>query len=138
MPLCHDMDQNTSPIEAGITWSVSHSRRAGGAKEGGFLGAEKILKHLADGAPKKRVGFLVEGRDPVREGAEIADNDGNIVGVITSGGFGPTLQAPVAMGYVTSALAAVGTQLNAIVRGKLRPMTVTKMPLVPQRYHRGK
>jgi aminomethyltransferase len=134
----HDMDQNTSPIEAGITWSISHSRRVGGAKEGGFLGADKILKHLADGAPKKRVGFLVEGRAPVREGAEIADNDGNIVGVITSGGFGPTLQAPLAMGYVTTALAAVGTQLNAIVRGKLRPMTVTKMPLVPQRYHRGK
>ena len=80
---------------------------------------------------------MVEGRAPVREGAEIADNDGNIVGVITSGGFGPTLQAPVAMGYVTSALAVVGTQLNAIVRGKLKPMTVTKMPLVPQRYHRG-
>jgi aminomethyltransferase len=133
----HDMDQNTSPIEAGITWSISHSRRVGGAKEGGFLGADKILKHLADGAPKKRVGFLVEGRAPVREGAEIADNDGNIVGVITSGGFGPTLQAPVAMGYVTTALAAVGTQLNAIVRGKIRPMKVTKMPLVPQRYHRG-
>ena len=133
----HDMDQNTSPIEAGITWSISHSRRVGGAKEGGFLGADKILKHLADGAPKKRVGFLVEGRAPVREGAEIADNDGNIVGVITSGGSGPTLQAPVAMGYVTTALAAVGTQLNAIVRGKIRPMKVTKMPLVPQRYHRG-
>ena len=101
------------------------------------LGADKILMHLTDGVPKKRVGFLVEGRAPVREGAEIADNDGNIVGVITSGGFGPTLQAPVAMGYVSTALATVGTQLNAIVRGKHRPMTVTKMPLVPQRYHRG-
>jgi aminomethyltransferase len=133
----HDMDQNTSPIEAGISWSISHSRRVGGPKEGGFLGADKILMHLTDGAPKKRVGFLVEGRAPVREGAEIADNDGNIVGVITSGGFGPTLQAPVAMGYVSTALATVGTQLNAIVRGKHRPMTVTKMPLVPQRYHRG-
>ena len=73
----------------------------------------------------------------MREGAAIADNDGNIVGVITSGGFGPTLQAPVAMGYVTTALAAVGTRLNAIVRGKIRQIKVTKMPLVPQRYHRG-
>jgi aminomethyltransferase len=86
---------------------------------------------------KKRVGFLVDGRAPVREGAEIIDEAGTVVGVITSGGFGPTLQAPVAMGYVPTALAVVGTQLNALVRGKPRPITVTKMPLVPQRYFRG-
>jgi aminomethyltransferase len=133
----HDMDQQTSPVEAGIIWSISKSRRAGGANEGGFLGANIILEQIASGASKKRVGFLVDGRAPVREGAEIIDEVGTVVGVITSGGFGPTLQAPIAMGYVPAELSAVGTQLNALVRGKPRPITVTKMPLVPQRYFRG-
>ena len=133
----HDMDQQISPVEAGIIWSISKSRRAGGANEGGFLGAEIILEQIASGVSKKRVGFLVDGRAPVREGAEIIDEAGTVVGVITSGGFGPTLQAPIAMGYVPTELSAVGTQLNALVRGKPRPITVTKMPLVPQRYFRG-
>ena len=133
----HDMDEHTSPVESAISWSISKSRRSGGEKSGGFLGADTILGHLANGATKKRVGFLVEGRAPVREGAEIADQQGNLVGVITSGGFGPTLQVPVAMGYVPTELSAVGTQLFAIVRGKPRSITVSKMPLVPQRYYRG-
>ena len=133
----HDMDQQTSPVEAGIIWSISKSRRAGGANEGGFLGADIILEKIASGVSKKRVGFVVDGRAPVREGAEIIDEAGTVVGVITSGGFGPTLQAPIAMGYVPAELSAVGTQLNALVRGKPRPITVTKMPLVPQRYFRG-
>lgn len=133
----HDMNEQTSPVEAAISWSISKSRRSEGEKSGGFLGADIILRHLDNGVAKKRVGFLVEGRAPVREGAEIADNEGNVVGIITSGGFGPTLQAPVAMGYVPKELAVVGTELTALVRGKPRPITVTKMPLVPQRYHRG-
>lgn len=133
----HDMNQQTSPVEAGIIWSVSKSRRVGGAKEGGFLGAEIILAQIADGVSKKRVGFLVDGRAPVREGAEIVDLEGNVVGAITSGGFGPTLQAPIAMGYVPIELSIIGTQLNALVRGKPRPITVAKMPLVEQRYFRG-
>ena len=133
----HDMNQQTTPVEAGITWSISKSRRIGGAKEGGFIGAEIILGQIANGADKKRVGFLVDGRAPVREGAEIVDDQGNVIGTITSGGFGPTLQAPVAMGYVPTELSAVGTKLNALVRGVPRPITVTKMPLVPQRYFRG-
>ena len=133
----HDMDQQSSPVEAGIIWSISKSRRAGGANEGGFLGADIILKQIASGVSKKRVGFVVDGRAPVREGAEIIDEAGTVVGVITSGGFGPTLQTPIAMGYVPTGLSAVGTQLNALVRGKPRPITVTKMPLVPQRYFRG-
>ena len=133
----HDMDEHTSPVEASISWSISKSRRSDGEKAGGFLGADTILGHLANGATKKRVGFLVEGRAPVREGAEIADQQGNLVGVITSGGFGPSLQAPVAMGYVPVGLSAVGTQLTALVRGKPRSITVAKMPLVPQRYYRG-
>ena len=133
----HDMNEQTSPVEAGIIWSISQSRRADGAKAGGFLGAETILAQIANGVTKKRVGFLVDGRAPVREGAEIVDDAGNVVGVITSGGFGPTLQAPIAMGYVASELAAVGSKLNALVRGVARPITVTKMPLVEQRYFRG-
>ena len=96
----HDMDKNTSPVEAAISWSISKSRRSGCENSGGFLGADTILGHLDNGVSKKRVGFLVEGRAPVREGAEITDSQGNVLGVITSGGFGPTLQAPVAMGYV--------------------------------------
>ncbi len=133
----HDMDVTTSPVEAGILWSISKSRRVGGAKEGGFLGAEAIFAQIANGVAKKRVGFLVDGRAPVREGAEIVDASGAVVGAITSGGFGPTLQAPIAMGYVPTELAAVGTQLNALVRGVARPITVAKMPLVEQRYYRG-
>jgi aminomethyltransferase len=133
----HDMNEQTSPIEAGITWSISKSRRAGAPNAGGFLGADIILKHMADGVSKKRVGFLVDGRAPVREGAEIIDESGTVIGNITSGGFGPTLQAPIAMGYVPSELSAIGTQLNALVRGKPRPITVMKMPLVEHRFYRG-
>ncbi len=133
----HDLDLDTSPVEASISWSISKSRRIGGAKQGGFLGAEKILNQLAQGVDRKRVGFFVEGRAPVREGAEIVDASGAVVGLITSGGFGPTLGAPIAMGYVPTGLAALDTQLNALVRGKPRPIRVTKMPLVKQRYYRG-
>ena len=133
----HDMDAQTSPVEASIAWSISKARRSDGAKAGGFLGADIILDQLANGVAKKRVGFIVEGRAPVREGADIIDQQGAVVGQITSGGFGPTLQAPIAMGYVPTHLSAVGTQLNALVRGKERPITVTKMPLVQQRYFRG-
>jgi len=134
----HDIDQQTTPVEAGIIWSISKSRRAGGAKQGGFLGAEVILEQIANGAAKKRVGFLVDGRAPVREGAEVIDEQGVVIGAITSGGFGPTLQAPIAMGYVPTELSAVGTKHNALVRGVARPITITKMPLVPQRYYRRK
>jgi len=133
----HDMDQQTSPVEASIIWSISKSRRAGGVNQGGFLGADVILAQIASGTARKRVGFLVDGRAPVREGAEIVDEAGTVVGAITSGGFGPTLQAPIAMGYVSTELSAVGSQLHALVRGKPRPITVAKMPLVPQRYFRG-
>jgi aminomethyltransferase len=132
-----DLTTETSPVEASIAWSICRSRRADGAKAGGFLGADIILDQLANGAAKKRVGFVVEGRAPVREGAEIVDQQGAVVGQITSGGFGPTLQAPVALGYVPTHLSAVGTQLNALVRGKQRPITGAKLPLVPQRYFRG-
>jgi aminomethyltransferase len=133
----HDMDTNTTPIEASLAWALSKARRAGGARAGGYLGAEVVLRQLAEGAPRKRVGLLVKDRMPVREGAELVDAQGKPVGKVTSGGFGPTVGAPVAMGYVDSAQAQIGTALQAIVRGKPVPVEVAKTPFTPQRYYRG-
>tara|TARA_R110001592_G_scaffold321037_1_gene599356 strand:+ start:96279 stop:97406 length:1128 start_codon:yes stop_codon:yes gene_type:complete len=133
----HDLDTETTPIQASLLWSISQSRRAGGNKAGGFPGADIIFNEQANGAVRKRVGLKVEGRAPVREGAEIVNAEGVQIGVVTSGGFGPSLDAPLAMGYVAAEYAAVGTQLSAMVRGKARPVTVEKMPFIPQRYYRG-
>ena len=133
----HDMDIHTSPIEAALHWSISKSRRLGGHKEGGFLGAEFILEQMKDGAPIKRVGLDIEGRAPVREDAIIEDMDGNEIGVVTSGGFGPSIERPLAMGYVSADHAALGTKVNARVRGKARPATVCKMPFITPDYFRG-
>ncbi|HEB27526.1 MAG TPA: glycine cleavage system aminomethyltransferase GcvT [Porticoccus sp.] len=133
----HDLDTETTPIQASLLWSISKSRRADGAKAGGFPGADIIFNEQVKGAPRKRVGLKVEGRAPVREGAELVNAEGEQVGVVTSGGYGPSLEAPLAMGYVAKDYAAVGTELNAMVRGKPRPVTVEKMPFVPQRYYRG-
>jgi len=133
----HDMNNDTSPVEASLLWSISKSRRAGGHKQGGFLGADRILNEIAIGVGQKRVGFIVEGRAPVREGAEIIDQDGTQIGTITSGGFSPSLQMPIAMGYISTEFSVKGTQVNALVRDKSRPLTVSAMPLVPQRYYRG-
>ena len=132
-----DMDRSTSPIEASLIWSISKSRRANGDKAGGFLGAEAVLAHIADGVARKRVGFTVQGRVPVRAGADIIDEAGNVVGRVTSGGYGPTLGAGIGMGYVARGYEKIGTHLLALVRGKAVPMTVAKMPFVPQRYYRG-
>ncbi len=132
----HDMNTETTPIEAGLIWSISKSRRAGGEKEAGFLGAETILQQITDGAPRKRVGFKISGRAPVREGAELVNVDGKVIGTITSGGFGPTTGGPVAMGYVEQDYAAVGSQLFALLRKKQIPVEVVKMPFVPQNYVR--
>jgi aminomethyltransferase len=133
----HDLNTETTPIQASLLWSISKSRRVNGAKAGGFPGADVIFNEQANGASRKRVGLKVEGRAPVREGAELVNAEGEQVGVVTSGGFGPSLEAPLAMGYVAKDYAAVGTELNAMVRGKPRPVTVEKMPFVPQRYYRG-
>lgn len=132
----HDMNTDTTPVEAALGWSISPTRRSNGAKPGGFPGSERILQQMAQGVSIKRVGLRVDGRAPVREGVEIQDEEGNTVGTVTSGGFGPTVDAPVAMAYVDAAYAAVGSKLLALVRGKPRPVTVAKMPFVPQRYHR--
>lgn len=133
----HDLDVNTSPVESSLLWALSKPRRADGARPGGYPGADVILGHIAHGVSRKRVGLRPNARVPVREGAELVDADGRKVGVVTSGGFGPTLEAPVAMGYVETALAKVGTQLSAMVRGKPVPVEVASTPFVPQRYYRG-
>ena len=133
----HDIDTATTPVEASLSWALSKARRADGARPGGYPGAETILKQLAEGVGRRRVGLLPEGRAPVREGAELTDESGRKIGTVTSGGFGPTLGAPVAMGYVETALAKPGTALQAQVRGKALPVQVAKMPFVAQRYYRG-
>ena len=133
----HDMDANTTPVEASLAWALSKARRADGARPGGYPGAAIIMRQLAEGVTRKRVGLLARDRMPVREGAELVDEAGRVIGKVTSGGFGPTVGAPVAMGYVEIAHAKLGTALQAIVRGKPVPIDVAKTPFAPQRYFRG-
>jgi glycine cleavage system T protein (aminomethyltransferase) len=134
----HDIDTTTTPVEAALEWSVQKSRRTGGARAGGFPGAEKILAQFDKGAPRRRVGLKAEGRAPVREGAPLfADSTSTEqIGKVTSGGFGPSLNAPVAMGYVPSPLAALGTTLFAEVRGQRLPLQIASTPFVPNTYKR--
>ncbi|GAA6163337.1 glycine cleavage system aminomethyltransferase GcvT [Pelagimonas sp. KU-00592-HH] len=134
----NDIDASTSPIEGGLVWAIQKVRRAGGEREGGFPGAERVLREMAEGASRKRVGLVPEGRAPMRAGTQIfaGAEGGEAVGVVTSGGFGPTFEGPVAMGYVTAGFAADGTNLFGEVRGKRMPVTVAKMPLVPANFKR--
>jgi aminomethyltransferase len=134
----HDIDTTTTPVESALEWSVQKSRRSGGAREGGFPGADKVLRQFAQGAPRRRVGLRAEGRAPVREGAPMfADSaSSEAIGKVTSGGFGPSLNAPVAMGYVPSSLAAVGNTIFAEVRGQRLPLQVAPTPFVPNTYKR--
>jgi aminomethyltransferase len=134
----HDIDTTTTPVEAALNWAIQKVRRNDGERAGGFPGAGVILQQLADGAPRKRVGLLPEGRAPMREGVAIFDaaEGGNEVGTVTSGGFGPTVGGPVAMGYVTAEHAKVDTPLWGEVRGKRLPLTVTKMPFVAANFKR--
>lgn len=134
----NDIDTDTNPVEAALTWAMQRARRAGGAREGGFPGAAQIFSALAEGVAQKRVGLLPQGRAPMRAGTEIfaSDTGGEPVGTVTSGGFGPTVNGPVAMGYVGSGYAAVGTELFGEVRGKRMPLTVAKLPLVPANFKR--
>ena len=127
----HDLEGDTDPVAAGLTFAMQKRRR----NEGGFPGAAKILDRLANGAPTKRIGLIIEGRQPAREGAEIYAND-TLIGKLTSGGFSPSLQMPIGMGYVAAAYATPGTKLEIDVRGKRLSATVTPMPFVPHRYHR--
>jgi aminomethyltransferase len=128
----HDIDRTTTPVMAGLTFAIGKRRR----EEGGFPGFARIRGEMANGAPQKRVGFDVDGRQPVREGALVLDGEGNEVGRITSGGFSPSLQRPIAMGYVASHLAEAGTSLKLEQRGKLFDARVAPLPFVPHRYHR--
>ncbi|MBO9429373.1 glycine cleavage system aminomethyltransferase GcvT [Sulfitobacter sp. R18_1] len=134
----HDIDTTTTPVEAALNWAIQKVRREDGDRAGGFPGAGVILQQLADGAPRKRVGLLPEGRAPMREGVAIYDaaEGGNEVGRVTSGGFGPTVGGPVAMGYVSAEHAKVDTALWGEVRGKRLPLTVTKMPFVAANFKR--
>jgi len=134
----HDLDEGTTPVEGALSWAIQKVRRRGGERAGGFPGAEIVLEQLEHGASRLRVGLQPEGRAPIREGAEIfaAEDAAAPIGTVTSGGFGPTLNAPVAMGYVPSALAAEGTRLFAEVRGKKLPMIVAKTPFITQNYKR--
>jgi aminomethyltransferase len=128
----HDIDTTTSPIEAGLQWSIQKRRRS----EGGFIGSTRVQRELHDGPTRMRVGIKPEGRAPAREGTEIFSESGDKLGVVTSGGFGPSVNGPVAMGYVTAQFAAVGTKLNLMVRGKPLAASVAALPFHPHRYIR--
>lgn len=128
-----ELTADTSPIEARLAWAVPKSRRI----KGDFPGAERILRELRDGTTRTRVGLRPSGRRPLREGNELRSPDGRPVGVVTSGGYGPTIEAPIAMGYVATAMAEPNQELIADVRGKPVPVHVTPLPFITPRYHRG-
>ncbi len=128
----HDIDTTTSPVEANLVWAMQKRRR----EAGDFPGGSRILAEIANGPSRRRVGLRPEGRAPIREGAAILDGNGRNVGHVTSGGFGPSVGAPVAMGYVASELAEPGTALFAEQRGKSLPMQVAAMPFAPHNYKR--
>jgi aminomethyltransferase len=128
----HDIDTTTSPVEAGLAWSIQQRRRI----EGGFPGAKRIQKELAEGPARRRVGIRPEGRAPAREGAEIQSASGAPIGTVTSGGFGPSVNGPIAMGYVASGHASPGTRVQLVVRGKPLAATIVALPFVPHRYLR--
>ncbi|MDP8993673.1 MAG: glycine cleavage system aminomethyltransferase GcvT [Pseudomonadota bacterium] len=128
----HDLDTETTPVEADLVFALSKRRR----EEGGFPGWHRIAKELADGPIRRRVGLAVEGRQPVREGAMVVDGEADEVGKVTSGGFSPTLKAPIAMAYVPAAAAEPGTAIRLAQRGRIFEAKVVPMPFVPHRYHR--
>src|SRR5262249_47017958 len=129
----HDIDETTPPVEAGLAWTIGKRRRA----EGGFPGVAVILRQLAEGVGRQRVGIRPDGRAPAREGTAIIDPAGNLLGTVTSGGFGPSVGAPVAMGYVDTAHNSEGSVLSLIVRDVPRPARVAPLPFIKTRYYRG-
>ena len=134
----HDLDETTTPVEASLNWAMQKVRRSGGERAGGFPGASVILGQLDSSASvkRKRVGLNPEGRAPIREGIELQDAAGNKIGIVTSGGFGPTVNGPVSMGYVDTAHAAPGTTINAMLRGTPIPVSVVGMPFASHGYKR--
>ncbi|MBU1281194.1 MAG: glycine cleavage system aminomethyltransferase GcvT [Alphaproteobacteria bacterium] len=134
----HDIDATTSPVEGNIAWAMQKTRRVGGAREGGFPGADRILRELTDGAVKMRVGLLPQGRAPMRDGTPLfaTSESADQIGVITSGGFGPSVERPIAMGYLPAEFTKTGTEIYAELRGKRLPVTVADMPFRPSTYKR--
>ncbi len=132
----HDIDTQTTPVEANLRWALSRARRVDGDRPGGYPGSDVIATQLETGVSSKRVGIQPAGRAPVREGAILTDATGATVGRVTSGGFGPSVDGPVAMGYVNTEMSETGSELGAIVRGKTLPVTVAKLPFSPHRYKR--
>ncbi len=129
----HDMDTETDPVTAGLIFAIGKRRRS----EGGFAGADTVLERIAEGTEQKRAGLQFEGRAPVREGAELVDEAGTVIGRVTSGTFSPTLQTPIAMGYLPAGRAKMGTPVTAMVRGREIAGRVAEMPFVPQNYVRS-
>jgi len=134
-----DIDETTTPVEAGLSWAIQKARRRGGAREGGFPGTETILGQLEHGAARHRAGLRPDGRAPVRAGAQLfaAEGASGQIGTVTSGGFGPSLNAPIAMGYLPSALAVLGTTIFAELRGKRLPVAIMAFPFIVPKYKRG-
>lgn len=132
----NDIDETTTPIEAGLVWAIQKVRRRGGARAGGFPGAEIILDQIESGVSRRRVGLSPEGRAPIRAGAPILSGASDQIGQVTSGVFGPSVEGPVAMGYVKTGAAKAGTQVFAEVRGKHLPVTVTDLPFITPGYKR--
>ena len=132
----HDIDATTTPVEAGLAWAIQRVRRPGGAREGGYPGADVIARQLANGVTNKRVGLVGLERAPVREGTPLLDAHGRKLGRVTSGTLGPTLDKPVAMAYLAANHAAASHELYAELRGRRLPMRVAPLPFVPHRYHR--
>ena len=128
-----DLDEMITPIEADLSWVIGKRRR----QEGGFLGFESITRQLRDGAPTRRVGIRPNGRAPAREGTEIFDLEEKRIGSISSGGFGPTVGSPIAMGYVQSHSAVSGSQVSVLVRGNLLPATIVDLPFIAPNYKRA-
>jgi aminomethyltransferase len=129
----HDIDETTDPVEANLVWSIAKRRKI----DKDFLAADQIMDRVFNGTPRKRIGIRTEGKAPAREGSEVADKTGRVIGKITSGGFGPSLNAPVAMGYVETEFSTDNTEVDLIVRGKALPARVSPMPFVPHRYRRA-
>jgi len=134
----NDIDTGTTPVEAGLTWAIQKARRAGGARSGGFIGADAILGQFENGADRKRVGVKPEGRAPMRQGTVLFadETSSDPIGEITSGGFGPSFEGPVSMGYVPTELSQTGTQIFAELRGKRLPATVHDLPFIPANFKR--
>ncbi|MFT2112400.1 glycine cleavage system aminomethyltransferase GcvT [Marinomonas sp. 2405UD68-3] len=131
----HDIDVTTTPVSASLNWAIQKVRRLGGEREGGFLGANKILPEFDTKPMKKRAGFIVDGKVPVREGCEVVNEDGQVVGLVTSGGFSPSLSVPIVMAYIQTEM--LDSTLCAVVRGKNIPLIKTAMPFVSSNYFRG-